>query len=711
MDKDSEAMEQKQNSPDAQETPEIAPAEGSELTPETDEGQPGEMSSSEAAPEDEIRLELDASAPVRKDEDTAQTDALSAAPAATCPAGPLGRIFDALSHAGLLVLLVLCALMTCAEVLQIRDLWFSDEVRLADVFLHLHQGDWLTLTLNGVPYPDKPPLYFWAMQALSLIPGISVPMAVFLAAAVSHALFTVSVWVLARGTGHDRCTALAAGLLTLCCVYVSGAACYPRMDLLFSALIILAMTCLYRGWIRPAAPFWLGAGFLLLGLSTLVKGPLGIAFAVVVSVLFLVWRGTPGRLNGRDGLPGFVLMLVLILTWIGALSFSGKTDYLYEMLGVQLLGRLTDGAPHALPWWYYLAALPLMWLPWILIALFVNWLAAVRGIPAAWKARKTDGGSSWLWIWLVSGAALLSAVPSKLAVYALPLLAPLAVLTARSLLKLTPGRSRWFFRLVAFILFAAGLVLTAADAFPFVQGYIPDGWLPPVPPVAGAWLNALHGSAIMGGILILTAVLLLAVVCLDHPGGALLITALGMTAMAVPYELAVAPGLGEILSPRAQAEVMLEKMKDGYTPAAFKVYPGVYAWHLNQLSGTADTLLTVPDLKDAAALGAWLAQHPRTVLAMSEKEWEAWADKPSTASVLLRTWMVDKPYVVAAMDATPPAPRPDEEAAPAASEAQPSEQPAAAPSAPADPAKTDSAPAEPSAPEAPAPSGQPALSL
>ena len=672
MDKDTEPMDQKDKNLDTQgnAAPETIPTATPDPESENDGGQPAgvptpepEPLKNESTPSSDDRLELGPTTPDPKKNSRADAPADSAPPTdpeTSHPAGPLARIFDALSHAGLLVLLVLCVLMTCAEVLQIRDLWFSDEVHIADVFQRLRHGDWLVLTMNGVPYPDKPPLYFWAMQALSLLPGVSVPMAMFLAVAISHALFTGSVWALARGTGHDRRVALAAGFLTLCCIYVSGTACYLRMDLLFSSLIILAMTCLYRGWIKSCAPFWLGAGFLLLGLSTLVKGPLGIGFALITSILFLFWRGTPGRLNGRDGLPGFLLMLVLILVWIGAVYLKGDSNYLYEMIGVQLTGRIMgESAPHTQPWWYYLAALPLMWLPWILIVLFVNWLAAMRGIPAAWKSRKTDGGSCWLWIWLVSGVAILSAVSSKIAVYALPLLAPLAVLTARSLLKLTPGRSRWFFRLTSLILFLAGLALVLVDVFPLVRAYIPNGWLPPFPPVVDAWLEALHGTAIMGSILILLALVLIAAVCLAQPGGALLVTTIGMVAMVVPYELVVAPSLNAILSPRSQAEAMLEKVKDGYAPAAFKVYRGAYAWHLNQLAGFPDTLLNVPDLKDTAALNAWLAQNPKAVIAMPEKEWDAWTDKPSTASVLLHSWMVDQPYVVTAMDVTPPAPHPE----------------------------------------------------
>ena len=563
------------------------------------------------------------------------------------PSGIAAKLFDALSYGGLPVLLILAAAMTFLEVWQVRDLWFSDEVRLADAFMNLKNGDWLMLTMNGLPYPDKPPLYFWFMEGLTKIPGVTMPMVMFLAVAVSHLLFIASLWLLARGTGHDRREAFAAGLVALGCAFISGAACYPRMDLLFAAVVTLGMTCLYRGWIKSFAPFWLAAGFLLMGVATLIKSPLGIAFAVVTSILFLFWRGTPGRLNGRDGLPGFALMLIMILVWAGALYLGGHQDYLRDMVLQQLAGRVLEGGNHGQVWWYYLVALPVVWLPWILIILFVNWFAALRGIPAAWKNRKEHGGSSWLWIWLVTGVAMLSAVQAKMAVYALPLLAPLAVLTGRSVLRLSPGRSRFFFSLVSAVLALAGLALVLIEVYPAVRPYI-GSYLPAVPAVADPWLKALEGTMYMGGVLILLAVALLFFTRLALPGGALLITSLGMIIMMLPYEAFVAPSMDKVLSPRVQAEAMAAKVKEGYAPAAFNVYPGAYAWHLNELLPGGEKRLAVPDLATPADRDAWLKAHPMTVMAMPAADWEAWTDKPAQAQVLVTAWMVHKPYVVVA---------------------------------------------------------------
>lgn len=667
-----------------------------------DDAQSEEESSSSAEEDKDAPLTLAGASG-----DDAPEPSVPAPEAPAVPSGPAAKLFNALSFAGLPLLIIFAAAMTFLEVWQVRDLWFSDEVRLADAFMNLGNGDWLMLTMNGLPYPDKPPLYFWFMDALTRIPGVTVPMVFFLAVAVSHALFIGSIWLLARGTGHDRREAFAAGLVALGCVYVSGAACYPRMDLLFAAFVTLGMTCLYRGWIKSFAPFWLAAGFLLMGAATLIKSPLGIAFAVVTSVLFLFWRGTPGRLNGRDGLPGFALMLLMILVWLGALYLGGHQDYLRDMLGTQLAGRVLEGGRHAEPWWYYLAAVPVIWLPWILVVLFVNWFAVLRGIPSAWKTRRTDGGSSWLWIWLVSGLAMLSVVQSKMAVYALPLLAPLAVLTGRSILRLTAGRSRCFFSLASALLALAGLALVIIEVYPVVSPYI-GSYLPSVPVVAVPWLENLDGTMYMGGILILLAVVLLFFTRLALPGGALLVTAVGMMLMLQPYQAFVAPSMDRLLSPRPQAEVMASKLAEGYAPAAFNVYPGAYAWHLNLLAPQQEGRLAVPDLATADDRDAWLKAHPKTVMAMPEADWNAWTDKPAGSELLLTAWMVHKPYVVAAITM-------NDAGTTAEATSAPSEKTAAEAAAPAAevPDKTAAVPsaevpADAEAPASAAPAAQPA---
>jgi hypothetical protein len=331
---------------------------------------------------------------------------------------------------------------------------------------------------------------------------------------------------------------------------------------------------------------------------------------------------------------------------MGVLYLEGNGDYLKNMLTVQLAGRVLEGGHHAESWWYYLIAIPVVWLPWTLLILFVNWLAALRNAGKAWKTRKSDGGSSWLWIWFISGTAILSAVQAKMAIYALPLLAPLAVLTARSLLRLNPARSRCFFGLTAAFLAVVGLGLVLLDVFPFMQAHLPSSWLPALPKPVQMGIQSLNGTMYIGGILILLAVVLLFFTRLALPGGSLLVMAFGMMLALQPYEYQVAPELSSLLSPRAQAAILAEKMQQGYDPAAFHVYPGAYAWHLNLLSPSSEKRLTVPDLNTEADRDAWLTLHPRTVLVMPTADWEQWSSKPEQAELVKTLWMVHQPYSI-----------------------------------------------------------------
>ena len=151
---------------------------------------------------------------------------------------------------------------------------------------------------------------------------------------------------------------------------------------------------------------------------------------------------------------------------------------------------------------------------------------------------------------------------------------------------------------------------------------------------------------------------------------------------------------------------MAAKVKEGYAPAAFNVYPGAYAWHLNLLLPQQQGRLAVPDLATPAERDAWLKAHPMTVMAMPADDWNAWTNKPADAAVLLSSWMVHKPYVVVAVNAgaqTSDEAPPAENSAASGAESS-AEEPAAAPAASAAPAAEPAAEKEaPKAPSATAP--------
>lgn len=217
----------------------------------------------------------------------------------TMPPSVGSRIFSALALSPLIVLTVMLLIQTIFS-LDARALWFSDEIRHADAFKNLlDHGKWLVLEMNGAPYPDKPPLYFWFLRGLYELLRTDGPLLHFTAAAISGLLFLWASVALGRHVARvDGKTNLAAGIILLSTGYFMGLLHYARMDLLFSALIICSNIALYRAFVSPRPDFpGMVAAFVLAGLACLVKGPLAFAFPLAAIVLFALWRGTADQVR------------------------------------------------------------------------------------------------------------------------------------------------------------------------------------------------------------------------------------------------------------------------------------------------------------------------------------------------------------------------------------------------------------------------------
>ncbi|MBU1041575.1 MAG: glycosyltransferase family 39 protein, partial [Proteobacteria bacterium] len=242
----------------------------------------------------------------------------------------LDRLWDLIRRRPWLSLAVLAALQT-AFTLSSRALWFSDEVRYADAYAGLLRGRWLVLSLNGVAYPDKPPLYFWFLRALDALPGLSDPAVFFLGAAMSGLLMLFATLVWARALGLKDEAGALAGVILLTAVFFAGLLHYSRMDLLFAALIIAAQAA-FCGAFAPGKELLRTRlntlALVLAGLATLTKGPLGLLFPVLTTGLYLAWRGRAREFFRAQMLPGLAALLALVFSWVAAAYFVQGPDFL-----------------------------------------------------------------------------------------------------------------------------------------------------------------------------------------------------------------------------------------------------------------------------------------------------------------------------------------------------------------------------------------------
>lgn len=381
---------------------------------------------------------------------------------------------------------------------------------------------------SGLPSPELYPVYHWFLSALSLIPGLDglslaayipgvqptagleqisgYPVLLLPIASALSALFLILLtWALARATGNDRRTAFASGLVLL-----TGFACMglPRIsgsDMLFTAILTLAGICLYRGWIKVSAPLWLVAGFALIALSTLSGGLLGLALPLLISLVFLIWRGTFRRAGARDGALAFGLLLVLLLAWGTFIAFSdGGRELLKALIENEYLSPILEAWKlQGQDSWIIVALLAILWLPWTLLLLFLPWGRIGAFFKGIVVNRKQRPGQGWLWCSVIVTLAVLALLGANMPVLLMPLLPPLAVLTAQGVLSLSPRGSRGFFLLLAVLLIALGLLFAVANIYPLFLGELPAplSALQPTPLALVAALVQTCGLLLLGIIL------------------------------------------------------------------------------------------------------------------------------------------------------------------------------------------------------------------
>jgi len=526
------------------------------------------------------------------------------------------RVYIYLTIAPVLTILIIIALQTVFS-LDARELWYSDEIRHGNAFQNLiFENKWIVLYLNGEVYPDKPPVYFWFISLVYFLTGEISPKLFFIGAAVSGGLFTLSAYALSRTLNEDKYVSLLACLIMLSVFYFITLLHYARMDLLFAAFITFSHVCLFKGLQQEKSFGWISGGFVLAGLATLTKGPLGFAFPLIALLVFLSFRGRLRRLLRADIALGLALLTGICLAWLlGAYIVEG-TDFIKNIFEKQIFGRTVDSWHHKHPWWHYFAVLPAIMLPWSLVLLIVPWKERILNtrisgnISSCFKSG--DETTQYLWVVFVSGFVLLSLISTKVAIYLLPLFPPLAIIMARNLVNLSQEKCETLFKSFAVFIIILG------------TGFILFKFFNP-------WQVEIRGSLLTGFLgLGLGSLLWMYPPKKAVSGG--LILALLMVVWVQPMAGIVAPSLDKVMSPIQQARLMKEYIRDGYHPASYRIYSGTYTYYAGY---------NITETRDHDHLDALFEEHEKIILAIRQRHWESWENRPENLKIVHSQFMVE----------------------------------------------------------------------
>lgn len=304
-----------------------------------------------------------------------------------------------------------------------RSLWTPDEPREAEIGREMYLAPTLVPTLDGKPFYEKPPLYYWALAgAYVLARGPSAGAARAVSGAAAFATLVLLVLWAGRELGRRWGLIAAFLLVTSSQFFVS------THWVLLDPLLVLWLTMAYWGaWeklsgrnARWALPLFYSG--LILALWT--KGVVGPALAAVGLLVFFVVdrRNRPWRELGLAwGIP---LMALALAAVAGAIYLGGGSQALWQWAWVNHVDRFVNPqhTGHRQPAFYYVSRLAVASLPWfpLLLDLFRR---------RFWKGNAADGRLSRYAASIVGGGFfLLSLASTKRETYLLPLLPVLALL-------------------------------------------------------------------------------------------------------------------------------------------------------------------------------------------------------------------------------------------------------------------------------------------
>jgi len=288
-----------------------------------------------------------------------------------------------------------------------------DEGRNAEVGREMAlTNDYVMPRLDGLPYLDKPIVYFAAEAAAMEVLGPTET-----AARLPALLFTIATaaaawWFARRLWGEaEAWLAFIAALASPLSVAFSRTVIFDSALAFFITVAMMGFYLAVECGGRAAAL----VAWLAIGLGVITKGPVAIALPLLVAIPYAIARKKVGAIFP---LLGIVLFVAVIAPWV-VLILRQVPDFLNYVLVVETTQRLTTGAlKRTGPPWYFVPYLLGGALPWTFVLL-------------GQKLDRRDRGVAYLLLWIAIPFLFFSLSQSKRPQYILPLVPAVALLVAR----------------------------------------------------------------------------------------------------------------------------------------------------------------------------------------------------------------------------------------------------------------------------------------
>jgi 4-amino-4-deoxy-L-arabinose transferase-like glycosyltransferase len=335
-----------------------------------------------------------------------------------------------------------------------RDLFVGDETKYGQVVREMRAtGAFFLPTLNGTPFTHKPPIHFWMIDLLTFPLGVYSTWAFVLPSLIA---FVFLLWLMWKIGGP------LAAFITGSSLMIWASAQSARMDVSFTAFIVLGIWQLerffdhddFRALLRCAAA---------LGVAVLIKGPMAPVIAIVLFALEWMRRK---RIPSGNYWPAILTMIAIPALWLAPAMLLGGQAYTRDIIVKQTVGRAVASWVHNAPPWFYVEHLPASLFPWFFLA--------AAAVIALWRTHR------FLVNWILAVLVPYSLMSSKLDVYMMAMIPPVALLITEYVTMERERPARWLNAIsiaIMALLGIAGLFVTPQ----MIKG--PEGALVQLPAV------------------------------------------------------------------------------------------------------------------------------------------------------------------------------------------------------------------------------------
>ena len=356
----------------------------------------------------------------------------------------------------MMTVFVFCA-VCLLPMMAMRDFTPSNELRYLSIADEaIANGHLFAFYNHGIPYADKPPLYFWIVMLCRLLFGHHSCLALSMFSLIP-AFAIVGImdrWVMKGKSAMNR---MSVAGMTLTCVMFLGTMVVLRMDMLMCLFIVLALRTFYRMYTGEGSrrqdsltlPLWIF-------LALFTKGPVGLLMPLLAIAVFLAvkrdWKGFRKYL----GLKTWGIIAALSAVWLTCVWLEGGLEYINNLLFKQTVGRAVNAFTHARPFWFYLVTILWCLAPYTLL-LIGSFMASLLPVRKAGAEKVSDLEILFLST-IISTVAMLSSFSSKLPIYLVPVF-PFCVYLFPTVLDRIGERGwmRWSVGIFQILLLCAGI--------------------------------------------------------------------------------------------------------------------------------------------------------------------------------------------------------------------------------------------------------------